>query len=388
MCASFSREVRRAAAVLALSTAACTNLPLPEILDPAPEPGEIIESLFLIGDAGVPDPRGEPVLIALRSELFSSDVVSTAVFLGDNVYPAGLPPETAPDRERSERRLEAQLYAVRATGARGIFMPGNHDWNFAAGGDPEYVLRQEAFVLERGGDEFLYLPGGACPGPAVYEGGERFRLVVLDSYWWVAGARTLLDPGSQCGARTEDAVLDSLGRVIADAGERVVVVAAHHPIATTGSHGGYFPAMDHAFPLRNLHPALWLPLPFIGSLYPFARARGISDQDLPSGRYSTYIATLDSLFQQHPIAIYAAGHDHNIQIMDGGDAVPRIIVSGAGNFAHSAAVGTGSRTRFAAAQGGYVRVDALADGSVLVSVVLVNADASRRVAYRERLGGS
>jgi hypothetical protein len=82
------------AAALA-ATAACTPALEPATLVPAPvAPKDSIElSIFLIGDAGSSAYDGEPVLQELAHQSDSlRPVRQFVVFLGDNVYPRGVPP--------------------------------------------------------------------------------------------------------------------------------------------------------------------------------------------------------------------------------------------------------------------------------------------------------
>ncbi|HYU53372.1 MAG TPA: hypothetical protein VEK37_10525, partial [Gemmatimonadaceae bacterium] len=89
---------------------------------------EIETTLFLIGDAGEADPRqvGSP-LDSLEAQVAAAPQRSIVVFLGDNVYPAGMPSEGAAEWADARRRLDAEVRSV-PPGARGIFLPGNHDW--------------------------------------------------------------------------------------------------------------------------------------------------------------------------------------------------------------------------------------------------------------------
>ncbi|HEX5632165.1 MAG TPA: hypothetical protein VFX50_03020, partial [Gemmatimonadales bacterium] len=65
------------------------------MLVPRPAPGEIVSSLFLIGDAGKPD-KDDKILAALMRE--ASEAPSpTVVFLGDNLYYYGMPDTSALD---------------------------------------------------------------------------------------------------------------------------------------------------------------------------------------------------------------------------------------------------------------------------------------------------
>src|SRR5439155_25067176 len=100
--------------------------------------------------------------------------------------------------------------------------------------------------------------------------------------------------------------IDSVREAVRTAGQRVVVVVAHHPPVSGGVHGGHFGWQDHIFPLRNIKPWLWIPLHLIGSLYQIAREEGISRQDIPSRAYGRMRAALDSAFAGSPPLIYAA----------------------------------------------------------------------------------
>ena len=103
----------------------CSTRPQP--ISPAgrPAPVAIETTLLLIGDAGAPTDR-DPVLAALEREIAKGAASTTVVFLGDNIYPDGMPDSAAPSRKDMERRLDQQ---VRATdeASRVYFVPGNHD---------------------------------------------------------------------------------------------------------------------------------------------------------------------------------------------------------------------------------------------------------------------
>jgi hypothetical protein len=62
----------------------------------------IAADLWLIGDAGLPNPAGEPVLRALTAEIRRAEPgLALVVFLGDNIYPNGLPDSRARGRRVS-----------------------------------------------------------------------------------------------------------------------------------------------------------------------------------------------------------------------------------------------------------------------------------------------
>ncbi len=346
---------------------------------PAP-PAEIDVTLFLIGDAGGPaPPDSEPVLLALRAAA-AAVPHPVIVFLGDNVYPDGMPDSAAPNRATAERTLTQELHVLESSGARGFFVPGNHDWASMGPGGWDAIRRQERFVGARGDAHVTFLPGGGCPGPAVVDVGHVVRLVALDTQWWLQDGPKPQDPTSSCPADSEREVVDSLRAAVGTAGGRRVVIVAHHPLVSGGPHGGHFGWQDHLFPLRNIKSWLWIPLPLIGSVYPAARESGISSQDAPSVAYQRMRAALDSAFAGSAPFIYAAGHEHALQVI-GGTSARYELVSGAGIFGHHELVTALDSTRFARSASGFMRVEFLRDGRARLGVIIVDRAGSGTEAY-------
>ena len=313
-------------------------------VDP-PAPNDIETSLFLIGDAGEPDPRevGAP-LESLTVQAAAAPERSVIVFLGDNVYPDGIPVEGVAEFADARRRLEAQVRAV-PPGARGIFLPGNHDWAHELPYGLFSIRRQEQMIAAMaGGRDVRMLPGNGCPGPVTIDIG-RLRLINLDTQWWLHDF-IVRDSQSNCPQTTMAAVTAEVRRQVAAPGEgRVVVVAAHHPLMTGGEHGGY-----------------------CGVTGPFRRFAGRS-QDVMSSRNRRMRDSLEQAFSANPPLIYAAGHDHSLQVLYGGDNVQYLLVSGAGSQAKgSCAVTLRESIYTSPKRSGFMRVDILRGGGVLLRV--------------------
>lgn len=348
----------------------------PSLVPTPPAPvvpvGIIEQSVFFIGDAGAPAVPTDPVLIGLRNSAGEHPERSSIVFLGDNIYQKGMPRSDDPSRQEAERRLQAQIDAV-PQGARGIFVMGNHDWNRGREGGLEAVRRQLAFIADAGRPLVVAAPTGGCPGPAVIDVSARLRLVMLGTQWWLHGSERPSDPASACIADSEAEVTDSLRRVVQTEPDRIVLVAGHHPLRSGGVHGNKFGWKDHIFPLRAWKSWLWVPLPIIGSLYPLVRASGISAQDMGSGRYQTMRDSIVAAFGSQPPLAYAAGHEHNLQVLDGIGA-RYLLVSGSGIYDHLSQAFRIEGSRYARAASGFIRVDILRDGRVRVGVLLVDED--------------
>jgi hypothetical protein len=365
------------AAALA-ATAACTPALEPATLVPAPvAPKDSIElSIFLIGDAGSSAYDGEPVLQELAHQSDSlRPVRQFVVFLGDNVYPRGVPPLGHPNRDDAEKKVAAQVLAIRKGSAQGLLIPGNHDWDRQGREGWNSIRRQDTLVRQFGGEDVRLAPSGGCPGPDVVDLGTQVRLVALDTEWWLHNDVKPYGDTSPCPTRTYDEVADSLAGALRDKGTRHAIVLTHHPMRSGGIHGGSFTVMDHIFPLRNFKRWLWLPLPLIGSIYPFARQMGISNQDVTGKKYRDMRAAFERAFGRFPPLVIASGHDHDLQVIRGGR--PRItnaayqLVSGAGILGHASVVRDVEGSLFERESAGFMRLDVTRGGRVRLSVTTV-----------------
>jgi hypothetical protein len=336
-------------------------------------------SLYLIGDAGSPNPSGEPVLEALARDLHARRSRRIVLYLGDNAYPSGLPAPGTPERKQAEQRLTQQVEVVTGAGAKGYLVMGNHDWAKYGREGWEAVRRQEAFVDSIGGSAVSVRPGGGCPGPSVIDLG-RLRLVLLDTQWWLHNGPKPLDPGSSCPTDSESEVVDSLQAALTGAAGRLVVVGGHHPLVSGGVHGGHFGWKDHLFPLLNIKPWLWIPLPLIGSLYPAVRSSGVSRQDMGSGAYQQLIRSFRAAFAKAPPALYAAGHEHNLQVIQR-RVVPLELVTGGGIYGHTGRASVIRGSMLARKASGFARLDVPRSGPARLAVVVVDRTGTGREVF-------
>ena len=109
----------------------------------------VTHTVFLVGDAGEPYVKDNAIARVLTERISAVAGKSTVLFLGDNVYPAGLPTHDA----KSSRKYELALLSLRTQvgfiqdpDARGIFIPGNHDWAHWGKEGFEYILNQQAWI--------------------------------------------------------------------------------------------------------------------------------------------------------------------------------------------------------------------------------------------------
>jgi hypothetical protein len=321
-------------------------------------PADIETTLFLIGDAGEPDPRQVgPPLDSLTAQASVAPERTIIVFLGDNVYPNGIPAEGAAEWADARRRLDAQVKSI-PLGARGIFIPGNHDWANAQPFGLYSIRLQEQMISSLAqGRNVRLLPNNGCPGPTALDVG-RLHLVLLDTQWWLHSF-IVRDDKSACPASTIGTVTAALREQVQPQGEgRVTFVAAHHPLMTGGIHGGY-----------------------CGVTGPFRRFGG-NAQDILSGANRAMRDSLRSAFFGHPPLAYVAGHDHNLQVLRGGRNVDYLLVSGAG-AASKTECAVRMRESYYVSQhrAGFMRVDIMKGKGVLLRVFSYPAIGPSALAY-------
>jgi hypothetical protein len=370
--------------VLIASTSGACSGAVQRTFDPVAAFEQVEARVLLLGDAGAPAVPLDPVLDAARKEAGRDPQNTVVMFLGDNLYPRGLVGKNDPARKEMERRLEAQLAVSTKSGAHAIFVPGNHDWDAWGPDGWNAVKRQAEFIAEKGEGRAELLPADGCPGPVVRDVGPRLRLVLLDTQWWLHAFSKPKHPDSPCPADSETEVLEQLEQAIATADNRYVVVAAHHPLATGGLHGGYFGWRDHVFPLRARKSWLWIPLPGLGSIYPMARRGGVSDQDMSGKLNRRMREALEGVFSRRAPLIYAAGHDHNLQVMSGKD-VRYILVSGAGYYGHVSRTAWTRNTLFAREASGWMTLEVGPHGLPRLGVTVVDAAGKTSEAYSAHL---
>ena len=302
------------------------------------------------------------------------------MFLGDNLYPEGLPAPEHPERAEMERRLDDQVDAVKDVAARTIFIPGNHDWAKGSLSGWEAVRRQEARIEQRGGGKAIHLPDDGCPGPEIVDTSDRLRLVVLDTQWWLHAHPRHEHPTSPCAADSEAEVLEALSGALSGAEGRDVVVVMHHPPVSSGPHGGKFGFKQHVFPLTEVNRSLWVPLPIIGSIYPLGRTWARSPQDTASGEYRRMRDALAAAAVGHAPLAWAGGHEHVLEVVES-PRWGRVLVSGAGIYGHESYARGVVGSLYRSARAGYMRIDFLRDGRRRLGVIEVGADGGSREGY-------
>ncbi|MDX1477350.1 MAG: hypothetical protein R3301_06560 [Saprospiraceae bacterium] len=345
--------------------------------DPDPvASGEIVHKIFLVGDAGEASHAQTTILSQMTAQLNAYGGEATVLYLGDNIYPEGLPPvkDTFPEialkdsikaRPYAEGALLPQINAVLEAQAdvRGYFVPGNHDWKKGKASGLKQVRRQGAFIEEHGNDIVHMLPEDGCPGPEEVEIGDDLVLLLIDSQWWLHNWSKEKGINEDCDAQSRLDFLAALKEAVSDNKEKQIVIVMHHPLISAGPHGGYYGLKDHLFPLTLVEDWLYVPIPF---LYPILRGTFGNVQDIVHHKYyDLKKGVREALGQYERPAILVSGHEHVLEHHVYRD--DHYIVSGSG-ARHPNQIGKPASMRFGHGANGYMVMDVMASGEINLHV--------------------
>jgi hypothetical protein len=283
--------------------------------------------ILLIGDAGEIDDVQKEILQDAAGRALAGK--STAVFLGDNIYPRGMGLPGQPDQQRTEAILQSQYQPLRAAGAAVYFIPGNHDWDRMGPQGLSKIRRQWQFLQEQNDSLLALIPRDGCPDPTVVEIDNNFVIIAIDSEWWLFPFSTD-NPAADCDCNSRSDFIQRLIQLNYQYLDKTILLVTHHPFKSYGTHGGRYNWKDHLFPLTEINPKLYIPLPLVGSLYPLLRQTFSNPEDLAHPLYKDLVREVDSAFASHPNFFHASGHEHGLQLIELNDGLYRQIVSGAG----------------------------------------------------------
>ena len=369
---NLTKYFRLAILLLLLSNCATNKL---QIADPQSNnipktTSKVAHRFYLIGDGGnTPIGSTSPTLSALKNELTTAPKNSTLLFLGDNIYPSGLPKKKNVNYDFAKYQLDLQTSITKNFKGNTIFIPGNHDWysNGLKG-----LSRQESYVNTRLGKN-SFLPKNGCPIEKVTIS-EDIVLLVIDSEWFLTDWNKHPTINDNCELKTRKQFFDEYESLIKKARGKTTIVAMHHPLYTNGPHGGQYSIRQQLFPIDNS-----IPLPIIGSILNLIRkTSGISNTDLQNKKYIQFKKRIVTLSQENEKVIVVSGHEHSLQYLVQ-DNIAQII-SGSGSKTSETRLRKNGHFSYGAP--GYARLDILTDGSSRVSFYSTN---DKRIVYKSEV---
>ncbi|MFP2995735.1 metallophosphoesterase [Spongiivirga sp. MCCC 1A20706] len=364
--------------VITLFLGACATFK-PQYLDEEkkvsfPKGKTITHSFYLLGDAGLSEMnKTAPAITAFKVALGQASKNSTAIFLGDNIYPDGLPDKAHPDRKIAEHQLDVQTDAVANFKGKTMFIPGNHDW-YSDGLDG--LSRQQKYIEKKLNSKKVFFPEDGCPLKQV-KVNDDIVVIAIDTQWYLANWDNHPTINDNCEIKTRTKFFDELEGLIKKNRGRTTILAAHHPMFTNGPHGGQYSIKQQFYPTGK-----GIPLPILGSIANLIRKTGgISPQDLQHKRYRELRKRIITLAQESEKVIIVSGHEHSLQYIVNDNTVQ--IVSGSGS--KESATRTVDGGQFSYGKNGFARLDIFKDGSSFVRFYGVDENDTKEVFSTEVL---
>ncbi|MGB4773841.1 MAG: metallophosphoesterase [Daejeonella sp.] len=339
--------------------------------------------VFLIGDTGNIARHHPDRVLQMLNAHFDQSQNSAVVFLGDNVYPRGLPAKGNILRKDAEATLTAYQKALADYHGKVVFISGNHDWNKGRKDGYDYVLRQEKYLEKLFDKKNILLPSNGCPGPAEVDLTDEVTLILINTQWWLQDGFRPVGEKYGCRVSSEEEFFEHLVKVLDKNKHKRVIVAGHAPVYSYAIHGGRYKLGHHLFPFTIYHKKAYIPLPFIGSLLPLYRKFFGAKEDIAHPRYRRLRRRLKDIFKNYPGLIYAAGHEHNLQHIEKDNN--HFIISGAGSKLKYVLT-EGKNLLFGMKAKGFFKIRFESDGSAVLSCWILDADEPKgKLVYEKKL---
>jgi len=313
---------------------------LPTIYSHAQQ-SNVAQRIFLVGDAVQLQNGKQPVCDWLKQHVDWNDSKNTIIYLGNNIYPEGMPDEGSKSYNTAKEVIDYELSLVQGKNAKAFFIPGNLEWKRGKPGGFAQVQNEWRYINKFQLPNVQMLPSNGCPGPVDIKVGDKVVLVFMDSQWWLQQNEK---PGveSDCDFKTEDEVITALKDVIGTYPDKLIILAMHHPLYSDGKSGGTIKIKQ---------------------------------------QYKNMITRVEEVLRLHPNIIQAAAHNHSLQFLQH-DSVS-FIVSGAGS--ETTSIKNGKNSLFSKTENGFAVVEVSTDGKVTVKFYAVESNDLQQSVYAASL---
>ena len=316
---------------------------------------DVAHTFYLIGDAGNSNlGKTSKALQAFEKDLKNANENSTAIFLGDNIYPVGLPNKKNKNYNLYKHRLQVQIDVLKEFKGDPIFIAGNHDWYSGLQG-----LKDQEKIIKKALGKKSFLPKAGCPIDNIHIS-DDIELILIDTHWYVTNWDKHPKINDNCDIKTRADFFSEFSSLIKKARGKTTIVALHHPLFTNGAHGGEYSFKNHM-----------KPLPFLGTLKNVLReTTGVSNADISNKIFNDFKSQLITTAQNNKKVVLVSGHEHNLQYLIQDNI--RQIISGSGSKAK--ALRNKGAGLFGYATAGYTKLTIFKDGASKATFYSVDDD--------------
>ena len=335
--------------------------------------GEPEYSAFLVGDLGYDYARGLTTLDAMVRAMPPGKEASSLMLLGDITGPDGLRKKGGEERDH----LDAIAKMLNQVPGEVFYTPGENE--LGRKGKFGRLDRLEDYFDDHVDKKVRFMPNNVCSGPDDKEIHERVGLIGINTGWFLADWSRDEEVSEGCDYNDRDAMLFGLVDEIKGYRDQTKIVMMHHPLQSNGNRGGKYSLSQHLFPLADVIPGAYVPLPIVGSLVRAVQSVGGGPQDVQNLLYQKLVDKITAGIDDETNVIFVSGHEHNMMLVHEKEYMQ--VVAGSGSVRGPAR--GGNDANFVTGQIGYSRLDFYPDGSVFSGFYGVDEDGrTERLFYR------
>ncbi|CAH1002158.1 hypothetical protein LEM8419_03075 [Neolewinella maritima] len=367
--------------VVLLSLSHCADYKLHEAeiedltSDVAPT-GEPTYSTFMVGDLGYDYQRGLTTLEAMIKAMPREKKQSSLLLLGDITGTDGLRKN---DNDDEMAHLAAIAERLQRVPGKVYYTPGENE--IGRSGQFSRLERVEEYFEENSEKKVKFMPNRACSGPDDTELYDRVGLIGVNTAWYMADWDRDEEVSEGCDYTNRDAMTFALADEIKGYRDQVKIVMMHHPLQANGNRGGQYSLRQHLFPLADLIPGAYVPLPVVGSIFRLIQGVGGGQQDVHNLRYQEFVRKVKAGIDDEINVIFVSAHEHNMMLVHEGEYMQ--VVAGSGST-RGPGLG-GNDANYVHGAIGYSRLDFYEDGSVYVGFYTVDEDGQEQRTFYRRI---
>ena len=351
--------------------------PIEDLTSEVAPTGTLEYSTLMVGDLGYDYARGLTTLEAMVRAMPEGNKNSSLLLLGDITGPNGLAKNKKGDDERAH--LDAVIDRLQRVPGKIFYTPGESE--LADDGQFSRLERLEDYFDDHSEKKVRFMPNNACSGPDDEQLHEGVGLIGMSTAWYMADWSRDEEVSEGCDYTNRDAMTFAMADEIKGYRDQVKIVMMHHPLQANGNRGGQYSLNQHLFPLTDLIPGAYVPLPVVGSVYRIIQGVGGGPQDINSLRYQQFINKVKAGIDDEINVVFVSAHEHNMMLVHEKEYVQ--IVAGSGSV-RGPGVG-GNDANFVQGAVGYSRMDFYDDGSVYAGFYTVDESGQEQRTFYRRI---
>lgn len=340
--------------------------------------GDLKYEVYLMGEFDDKLDSLNAIQEMLKNQTEGLDSNHAIIYLSDCFHRANKNVFKKASLEEYERKIDLQLDYLKKDKGRVMFIAGNCNLNNKESYDKntELIKNHINEKLEKGN---IFFPEYGCPEPLEITVTNDLILLPLNTNWWI---QDLKEKNKVCQKEKISDWVNEIKDVVDNNQRKNILVLGHHPLFDAGNYGGRFSLKQHFFPLTDLTPNLYIPLPVLGSLYLLLRTGIGTKKDFSYPRYKELRKNIFTAIKDYNNVIYASGHEHNIQYFKY-NKQDFIISNSASDVSW---VGRNKKAYFTYAASGFIKLSYLKNGEVWMQVFIPDKnEKGGKVVYQKRL---